>query len=124
MKSAKYQVGASFAGWMLVIVLVVSAIVISAKLVPLYMDHSIIAKQMDAIAAEDGMAAKSKRELTAILKNKLKVNQIRDFPLEENLEVEKTRNGTVVRLNYEVRLPLIKNIDLIASFGKEVELRD
>jgi len=120
----KYQVGASVTGVMMLVLLVGGGLTVGMKLVPLYMDHSTIETLLDKLATEDGMADKRKGELVSLLENRLKLNQIRDFPLQENLEIEKTRNGTELKLNYEVRLPLVGNVDMIASFSKEIELRN
>ncbi len=116
------QRGIGLAGWMILIL--VFGVIISGgvKLLPLYMDHYAISKVFDQLATEPGMADRNKKGIINAIDKKLRINQIRNFPLSENLKLEKTERGTKIILKYEVRVPLIQNIDLIASFDKEVEL--
>ena len=117
------QVGASFAGWLMLLLVLGSVITIGTKLAPLYLDHGTMSNLMDKMASEDGQAGLSKRNIYAALKKRFKLNNIRNFSVEDNIEIDRTANGTELKMNYEVRIPLIHNVDLIASFSKEVELR-
>lgn len=98
-------------------------ITVSAKLLPLYMNHRTISTVLDSLAAEKGMAGRSKARLISAINKKLKINQIRNFPIRESLRIESTDDGRNLILEYEERIPLISNIDLIASFKKEVLLK-
>ena len=42
----------------------------------------------------------------------------------ENVKFKRRNRGIDIVLDYEVRVPLISNLELIASFKKEVELND
>ena len=123
MNLRNHQHGASLAGWIVIILVFGSTISIGAKLAPLYFTHNTMSEVLDQMAAEDGLAFLGKRELYASLRKRFKINSIRDFAIEEKVEIERTANGTELRLVYEERLPLVHNVDLIASFSKIVELR-
>lgn len=119
----KKQIGASLIGWMFIILALGTVATVGTKLIPLYVDHNTISNLMDKLAAEDGQADKRKSDLIKTMKNRMKLNNIRNFPLKENLEVQRTKNGTDLKLNYEVRVPFFQNIDFIVTFSKEIELR-
>ena len=118
------QNGASLAGWMILILVFGLLFTATVKLLPIYMEHNTISKVFDQLGTEEGMGSRKLKSLIAIIHKKLKINQIRKFPLAENLTMEATNRGKKLVLVYEVRVPLIQNIDLIASFDKEVELRE
>ena len=116
------QRGIGLAGWMILVLVFGIILTAGAKLLPLYMDHYAISKVFDQMAKEPGMVDRNKKGIINAIDKKLKINQIRNFPLSENLTLEKTERGNKIILKYEVRVSLIQNIDLIASFDKEAEL--
>ena len=118
----KRQVG-GLGSWIFIILVFGGALSMGLKIIPLYLDHNTMAKILDSMAEEDGMAAKSKRSLHETMIQKFKMNNIRDFPVKEEVEIKRTANGTEIVMDYEIRMNIFKNIDLIASFEKTVELR-
>ena len=120
---SKKEGGASLAGWLFILLVLGTVATVGTKLIPLYVDHNTISNLMDKMAKEDGLADKRKSDLVKLMGGRLKLNNIRNFPLDENIVIEKTKNGTDVILNYEVRVAFFGNVDLVASFGKEIELR-
>ncbi|MFT4676337.1 MAG: hypothetical protein ACI831_000328 [Candidatus Azotimanducaceae bacterium] len=118
------QRGVGFAGWLILILVFGGLLTIATKLLPHYMDHRTASNLLDKLSTEDGVAIKNKAEISKIVSNRMKLNNIRDFDLEDRLAVNRTKNGAQLVLNYEVRVSVIGNLDAIASFSKEVELRD
>ena len=114
----------SMGGVILGVLVFGSVLSLGAKLVPLYMDHNTMSTIMDKMAEESGLGIKNDSQLVDLMKQRLKLNNIRDFPIHEHLEIKRSGRGTEVILDYEVRMPLIHNIDMIASFNKQIELRD
>ncbi|HJN50096.1 MAG: DUF4845 domain-containing protein [Pseudomonadales bacterium] len=119
-----YQKGLSMAGWMFLILVIGSVITIGTKLAPLYLDHNTMSNIMDGLPQEKGMVTKGNVELTDILRKRFKMNNIRDFDFKNHLTINRPEDRVVIDMNYEVRLPLVHNVDLIASFEKQIILRD
>ena len=118
------QKGIGFAGWLAIILVLGGVLSVGTKLVPIYMNNNTVEGLLEKMADESEMSLKSKGEIYKILENRLKLNNIRDFPVEDNLNVVRTKGGTTLVLDYETRVPVAGNLDLIASFKKEVELRN
>ena len=118
------QEGLSFFGWLLMILVFGSAITMGMKLLPLYLDHNTMSGVLDNMAEESGLAGKRQYELEDMIKKRFKVNNVRDFDHKENLEIKRDKSGVEIILDYEVRIPLVHNVDLIASFDKSVSLKD
>ena len=120
----KRQAGMGVGGWLMVLMIIGSMATIASQVVPVYMDHNTMANILDGMAAENGMGQNRDDQLQKIIKNKFKMNNIRDFPIAENIVINRTSNGVEIVMDYEVRMPLVKNMDMIASFDKSVELRN
>jgi hypothetical protein len=120
----RQQQGLSFFGWLLMVLVFGSVITMGMKLLPLYLDHNTISNVLDGMAEEKGLAGKRQYELEDMLKKRFKVNNVRDFNHKENLVIKRDKSGVAVIIDYEVRVPLFHNVDLIASFDKSVVLKD
>ena len=118
------QRGVGVIGWLILLLVFGSFMTGLTKIAPLYMDHRTMSIIMDKMAAEPEAGKMSKRRIISTLQNRFKLNNIRNFPLEDSLSFETTKIGKKVFLKYEERVPLIYNIDLIASFTKEIELKN
>ena len=118
------QRGVGFAGWLIIILFVGGALSVGTKLFAIYVDNNTLEGLLDKMSEESNMGLKSKSEIYKVLENRLKLNNVRDFPVQDNLDVVRTKDGTSLVLDYEQRVPVGGNIDLLVSFKKEVELRD
>ena len=117
------QMGA-LGGYIIAILVFGGLLTMASRLVPLYMDHNTMSNIMDKMQDETGLGVKTDFQLIDLMKKRFKLNNIRDFPIHEHTEFKCSSRGTDVVLDYEVRIPLISNLDVIASFNKEIELRD
>ncbi len=124
MKFGNRQKGLGVAGWLVLILLFGGAMTIGMKLFPVYMDHNTIANVLDGLAVQPGLGAKRNSAIEETILQRLKVNNIRDFNMKQNLKLERDNNGVRIILDYEVRVPLVSNVDLVASFDKEVSLQN
>ena len=118
------QRGLSFFGWLLTIMVLGSVITVGLKLIPPYIDHHKMSGVLDSMAEESGMANKRRYELEDMINKRFRVNNIRDFNHKDNLQVKRGKSGVEVILDYEVRVPLFYNLDLIARFDKSVSFKN
>ena len=120
----RHRQSGALGGYIIAILVFGSILTMGSRLIPLYMDHNTMSNIMDSMADEDDLGLKTDSQLIDVMKKRFKLNNIRDFPIREHVEIKRSSRGTDVVLDYEVRMPLISNLDLIASFNKEIELRD
>jgi type II secretory pathway pseudopilin PulG len=108
-------------GMTLISFVVVAAVVgfflyIIAKLFPMYNEYYAVRSSLKALAAESGVASQDPTQIKDTLINKrLYVNQATSVR-SENIFVEQVNGGTQVRIEYEVRKPLIYNLDVVGRF--------
>lgn len=122
--SPLHQQGLAMGGWLLLIVVFGMVFTMGMKLVPLYMDHNTMSGVLDGMAEEDGLAGKRKTELHSMILQRFKINNVRDFKVKDNIEIKRTKNGTELVMDYEIRQNLFYNVDLVTYFDKTVELRN
>ena len=112
-------------GGIMVILLVVAAVVsVGSRVIPLYLDHNTMGTIMEKMSLENGLALQNEASIRDTMKKRLKMNNIRDFDLKEHLKIDRSKVGTELVLDYEVRIELVSNLSLIAAFNKKVSLRD
>jgi hypothetical protein len=78
---------------------------------------------LDGMAAETGLIHQSDRTIGQAIDKRFRVNGVRTFDIAENIKINRTSNGVELVMDYELRMDLIRNIDMVLSFDKTVELR-
>ena len=111
--------GMSFWSMLAIMVVAVSVFTLAMTLGPHYFQHSSIVSVMDGLTPEDVKGSKTK--LRKLLEKRFTVNNLRDFDLERILEVDRTREGTTVTIEYEVREHIIGNVSAVLNFREQRE---
>ena len=111
-------------GYLIGIILFGGLLTFLARLGPLYYDHNIMSNVLDAMGMEAGLSNRTDNDLRDMIKQRFKLNNIRDFDIRQHIKFERTGRGTEIVMDYEVRMPLVHNLDIIASFDKRVVLRN
>jgi hypothetical protein len=120
----QHQRGLGAIGWLVLVFVFGSLLTLGLKVVPVYTDNATIERILDGLAAEPEMGSKSTGAIDKIIKARFHVNNIRDFDYSKNLTIVRDNDGARIILDYEVRVPLVYNLDLIASFNKTVALQN
>jgi hypothetical protein len=120
----KYRQTGSMGSIMVILLVVASVVSVGSRVIPLYLDHNTMGTIMEKMSLENGLALESEANIRETMRKRLKMNNIRDFDLKEHLKIDRTKIGTELVLDYEVRIDLVSNLSLIAAFNKKVPLRD
>ncbi len=124
MMTSRYRQNGGLGSLIFAILIFGGVMSLGAKLGPLYMDHNTMSTILDKMSEEPGLGSLGDGSIRDDMRKRFKLNNIRDFDLGKHVSIERHGRGTDVLLDYEVRMPLIHNLDLIAKFDKKVELRD
>ncbi len=122
MTFAHKQKGMSMLSWMVVLVLVAFFASAGFKLFPHYMDNRALEKMITTIEKDPTMKIRSVPEFYTYASKNMQVNAI-DLKAKEIFDVKLENNVYLIKMKYEQREPLIKNIDLVVSFDKEYRVR-
>ncbi|MEJ2385335.1 MAG: DUF4845 domain-containing protein [Xanthomonadales bacterium] len=115
------QEGMSLIGFLLVRAMVVFMVYMGMRITPIYLEYFSVVNAMDGLAAERGSAKYSPFDIKRKILDRLYVSYSDDNVKSEDIRIVRN-NGTWVRVSYEVRKPMIGNIDVIASFDRQVML--
>jgi hypothetical protein len=117
------QQGLSLIGFILVLALIIFASFIGMRLWPIYYNHYAVVNAMNAVADEPGSANWSLSQMRVRVYGNLFVSGTEGFIKNENISKLRDR-GVQLRIAYEVRKPLIGNLDVVATFDRRVQLKN
>jgi len=117
------QNGMTLIGFIFVLSFVVFISYIGMKIAPIYMEYYSVVSAMNGVAAERGSARLSPYDIRVRILNRLYVSYSDDNVKEQNIKLTRS-NGVHLRIAYEVRKPVIGNLDVVAKFDKSVRLSD
>lgn len=117
------QNGMTLIGFIIVLSFVVFISYIGMKIAPIYMEYYSVVSAMNGVAAERGSARLSPYDIRVRILNRLYVSYSDDNVKEKHIKLTRS-NGVHLRIAYEVRKPVIGNLDVVAKFDKSVRLSD
>jgi hypothetical protein len=117
---AHRQRGLTAIGGLAVLIVVVSAIMMTLKLAPHYIDFYTIQTVIEGLPREE-VRSMSRVALNEQLDKRFKINNLREFAIRDIITVERSRDLTVLEVLYERRENLFLNIDVVITFHKRYE---
>ncbi len=120
---ARQQRGAGLLGWMFIIAVALFFALLGVKMVPAYINYFDIVKVMESMARDPSLKEASAMELKKTFMRRIDINSIYDFP-KNGFKVDRSRGeGTILRIDYEKREPMVGNVDVVMHFKKEVRMQ-
>lgn len=115
------QGGMSLIGFLIVLAMVVFFVYLGMRIVPIYIEYYSVVSAMNGLAGEPGSAKYSPFDIKDKMLNRLWVSYSSNNVKTENIKVVR-KDGVWIRVQYEVRKPVIGNLDVVADFDKQVQL--
>ena len=119
----KKQSGMTLIGFIIVLGFVLFLSFIGMKIAPIYLEYYSVVSAMNGLAKERGSARLTPYDIKAKVLNQLYMSYSADNVKEKNIKLVR-KNGVYLRIAYDVRKPVIGNLDVIATFDKSVRLSD
>lgn len=119
MKFGKREKGLGFAGWLILILVFGGGMTLGMKLFPVYLDHNTMVKILDGVVLETDLTKKRNDVIMDVITQRFKINGVRDYRIPDILEVKRDRKTVYISLDYEVRMPIVSNLAMIATFKDE-----
>ena len=116
----KKQQGLSIIGFIIVLAMAVFVSYLGMRIVPLYMEYYSVVSALNGVASERGSARLSPFDIKVKVLNRLYVSYSENVK-ESHIKITRG-NGVNLRVKYEVRTPILGNLDVIARFDKSVKL--
>ncbi|WP_374011804.1 DUF4845 domain-containing protein [Pseudoxanthomonas koreensis] len=115
------QGGLSLVGFLMVLAVVGFAAYIGMKLFPMYQEYYSVRTAMKSLASEPGVADMDPSKVQDLFFRRLYINYSENVK-PQNVKFERTDGGWRMKVNYEVRKPLVGNLDVVGRFGTTQDL--
>ncbi len=119
MRSLNTQKGMTAIGWLLVLGLIGFFVLIVLRLAPVYLEYSKVVTVLDGVAQDPGLGEMTRTDIVRLIGRRFDVNDVRTIK-PNDAEITKEDGVTTVRMKYERREHFLGNIDVVASFDKQV----
>jgi hypothetical protein len=116
MISLKQQKGLSSIGWLSVIILFGAVFTIVAKLAPFYLDNRFVVSTLQGLADDPAFPKMASSQVRSKLTKTFKINNIRGKAV-DSVKVIKKNNIKLVTIEYEERINIVYNIDIVLTFN-------
>jgi hypothetical protein len=111
------QRGATFIFWIFFLVIIGFLLMIGLKLFPVYYKGLATEKIVEDVALEMQGKNPNKKQLWESISKRINISSIYDVS-KEHFVYEKNKDVVTFGLDYEVRVPIVANIDAVASFDQ------
>ncbi len=113
------QRGISSAGVLLIAVLLGLFFTVGLKVGPLYVDHNLITGLCQDLIDNGEANSMTVTEVRDRISSTLRINDVTDFDL-NSIRLRKENGEAIITVAYEKRVPLIANLDIVATFDESL----
>ena len=115
------QRGITLIGFVIVLGLVGFFAYIAMKLVPMYSEFYAVKQALKGLQQEPGIANRDPAKIQDLFFRRLYISYAENVK-PEHVKIERVDGGWNMRVDYEVRKPLIYNLDVVGKFSTSEEL--
>lgn len=119
----KRQQGMTAIGVLVVLALIAFFTLLVLRLAPPYLENFNVSTSLKSLQQEVGIKDKSSGEIRNLLQRRLEINDVTNVK-KENVTISKdAKSGLLkVAVAYEVRVPIMLNIDAVVVFSESIEV--
>lgn len=125
MRIFRHQGGLTLIGGLLILVVVGFVAYLAFQLIPVYLEYFNVISSVKTLREDPDLHARSEHEIRELLKRRFFVNDVKHVKArnQQHVKIRKTNVSTIITVNYEVRVDIIGNLDAIATFHREDNLK-
>ncbi|MFC0677587.1 DUF4845 domain-containing protein [Lysobacter korlensis] len=116
------QGGMTLIGFILVLAVVGVFAYMGMKLIPMYSEFHTVKQSLKAVANEPGITTQDPARIKDLFFRRLYVSYSESVK-PEHVKISRKDAGYLITVDYEVRKPLIANLDVVGRFQTEQEVR-
>jgi hypothetical protein len=121
MPSLEQQKGLTAISIAMILAVVGFAIFLIFKLAPPYIEAYSVQDSLNSLKKDLEIREKSKEEIYTLLRKRFEINDITSVK-KENITIKKSGQILHIQVDYEVRVPIVGNIDLALTFDQSIDL--
>lgn len=115
------QRGIGGLGFLIILILIGVVAVVGMRIAPMYIGHFTIRSALEGIKDDPEIKQMGPAEIRQSIQRRFEINNVTAVD-NKDLKIRRDKNTTIIELAYEVRKPLIGNLDVIGSFNETVVL--
>ena len=115
------QQGLTLIGFMMVLIVAGCVAYLAMRVVPMYLEYYQVVKAMEGAAQEPGIESMDPDRIHNLLGRRFNIGYVETID-SKDVKIIRDTNGTRLTVAYDVRKPVVSNIDLIAHFEKTVNV--
>jgi len=115
------QGGMTLLGFLMVLIVVGFAAFIAMRLFPMYQEYYSVKSALKGLSGEAGVSDMDPAKLQDLFFRRLYINYSENVK-PANVKIERMDGGWKMRVNYEVRRPLVGNLDVVGKFDAAQDL--
>jgi hypothetical protein len=115
------QRGMTLIGFVIVLGVVGLFAYVGMKLVPMYSEYYAVKQALAGLKAEPGIANKDPAKIEDLFFRRLYISYAENVK-PANVKIERADAGWLMSVQYEVRKPLLANLDVVGKFNTSDEL--
>lgn len=120
-KLVKGQRGMTAIGWLIVLGMLSFFVLLVLRLAPGYLEFYKVKNVIESLKDEPYIGSKTPTEIRNLLQRRIDVNAI-DSIQAKDIKIEQKSGRTTITAQYEVRVPIMGNIDAVSKFDKSIEV--
>ncbi len=121
MKTGKFQQGMTIYGVAFILLLIGFLVFTILKLFPVYMENFTIRSSVESLQNDSAKEYMGAMDIRNALMKRFSMNNVSQVS-HEDISVIREGQNYYVNVDYEVRVPFIKNISLVVSFTNHAEV--
>jgi hypothetical protein len=115
------QSGITLLGFILILAVVGIFVYVGMKVIPMYSEYYSVKQSLKGLSLEPGIENASPDKIRNLFFRRLYVNYSENVK-RENVKIQRMEGGWNMTVKYEVRRPLISNLDVVGNFEAEQTL--
>ena len=115
------QSGMTLIAFVIVLAVVGLFAYVAMKLVPMYSEYYAVKQALKGLAAEPGIADQDPAKIQDLFFRRLYISYAEDVK-PEHVKITRGDNGWKMDVNYELRKPMIANLDVVGKFSASENL--
>ncbi|HCR35081.1 MAG TPA: DUF4845 domain-containing protein [Stenotrophomonas sp.] len=121
MKKMNTQRGMTLTSFLVVLIVVGFFLYVGMKLFPMYQEYYAVRSAMKSLAKEPSVGTMAPAQIQDLFFKRLYINYS-DNVKPSNVKFNRRDNGWTLNVSYEVRRPLVGNLDVVGKFESSQDL--
>lgn len=121
MKTMNTQRGMTLTSFLAVLIVVAFGLYIGMKLFPMYQEYYAVRSALKGLAKEPGVGNMEPARVQEMFFKRLDISFSENVK-PSNVKFDRVNSGWNMKVNYEVRRPLVGNLDVVGKFDTNQEL--